>query len=327
MSSQSPLLSIVVLNYNGHRYLTRTIPSFLSQSYPDVEVIVSDNGSTDESLSYLASFSKVRILKNGENIGYNQGKNNGVKEAKGDFVLLLDEDIELPTVTTLHELVLSYLDLKDRHQDLAFLAPMLLDSGSARTKYYGIYYSFVGKRINNQIPVEMVTRYKDDIRVGAFHGGAVLFEKKRWEAIGGFDEDYKFGLDDFDIGARASILGYSLYLFKQPLIHLGKSKDDDKRHFAAKYATYYEGLFAMAYKNFSLSHLVLFILLFPGYVFVLNFLLILNKRNLYLLPSPLIGLVSILKTYKVLIYKRKEIQSRRKVKSDNFLLIVPPKFF
>lgn len=326
MSDLLPLISIVVLNYNGFRYLKRIIPSFFAQKHPRVEVIVSDNGSSDESLSFLKRNPTIILLENGSNIGYNQGKNRGIAAAKGKYILLLDEDIEIPETGFLTSILAYYQNLKLRGERIGFLSPVMIDEGSSSTKYYGIYYSFFGKKINRPVPLQKIVNYSDEIQIGAFHGGSVFFEKTVWNELGGFDRDFKFGLDDYDLGARAYLLGYSNFLFKQPLIHLGKAKDQNKRHFAWKYENYYEGLVAMAYKNFHTLHLAIFLVLFPFYALVLNTLLIVTKRNVYLLFSPVRGSIRIFSSLKFLRKKRSLLQKKRTVASDSFMRIRAPHF-
>ena len=88
-----PLVSVVMLNYNGLKYLKETIPPILELDYPNYEFIIVDNGSTDGSIEFINEFEKIRLIENGENLGYSNGKNIGVWEAKGEYILSLDNDI------------------------------------------------------------------------------------------------------------------------------------------------------------------------------------------------------------------------------------------
>jgi GT2 family glycosyltransferase len=323
----NPLISIVVLNYNGLEFLKKTIPSFFAQDYLNYEIIIVDNGSTDKSLEYLDQFSRVKVVKNKENLGYNKGKNIGVLEAKGDFILLLDEDIEIIQKSFLSSVFSFYNNLILRHSNIGFLSPMLFDDGKFVTKYYGIYYSLFGKKVNKKMKLEQVIKYNEDIQIGAFHGGAVFFKKDLWLEIGGFDDDYKFGMDDFDVGARSWIMGYSNFLYKNnDLVHLGKNKDNDRKRFANKFASYYEGLAVMAFKNYKLSNLILFFVIFLPYIVVLNTALIIYKKNIYLMKSPFVGAYKFIKSIPVLKNKRKVIQKNRIVQNDLFLKIKAPTF-
>ncbi len=266
------------------------------------------------------------MIENGLNTGYNIGKNTGVVNANGDFVLLLDEDIEIENISFLKNILNFHNEFLLRNEKLGFISPVLVDDQKSTTKYYGIYYGVFGKRINKEYDLSKILKQRTVIKLGAFHGGAVFFQKTVWHELGGYDEDYNFCMDDFDLGARSWIMGYSNYLFPIELIHLGKSKDYDKKRFSKKYTSYYEGIAAMAYKNFNTLHLLLFFLCYFPYVVLLNSALIIFRQNKYLVFSPFFALNNFLRRFNKLKIKRKLIQSQRSVNNDVFLSIEPPFF-
>jgi len=83
MKNDYPLVSIVMLNFNGQKYLKQTIPSMLNSDYPNCEFIVIDNNSTDSSVEFIKKFKRIKLIQNKENCGYSKGKNIGVKNARG----------------------------------------------------------------------------------------------------------------------------------------------------------------------------------------------------------------------------------------------------
>lgn len=86
-------VSIVVLNYNYARFVDQAIRSALSQTYAHCEVIVVDNGSTDNSLEVVQGFgSQVRLVRQATNIGQGQGYNLGFEAARGEWIIWLDAD-------------------------------------------------------------------------------------------------------------------------------------------------------------------------------------------------------------------------------------------
>ena len=87
------LISVIVLNYNGRGFLDGCLTSLASQTYSDFEVIVVDNGSRDGSPDYIEeNYPWVRLAKNDENLGFAGGTNVGIRAAKGEFILTLNND-------------------------------------------------------------------------------------------------------------------------------------------------------------------------------------------------------------------------------------------
>lgn len=95
MSLQSDLLaSLIVLNWNGKEHLARCLPSLWALDRSNYEVILVDNGSTDDSVEYVISeFPGIRVIENGRNLGYAGGMNVGIAQSEGDVVVLLNNDI------------------------------------------------------------------------------------------------------------------------------------------------------------------------------------------------------------------------------------------
>jgi GT2 family glycosyltransferase len=91
-----PLVSVVVLSYNSANHLPHCLKSVFSQNYQNLEVILVDNASEDESIEVAKKFPKVKIIANVENLGFSGGMNLGYSKSRGDFVLLLNPDTVLP---------------------------------------------------------------------------------------------------------------------------------------------------------------------------------------------------------------------------------------
>ncbi len=102
------LISIIILNYNGRQYLKDCFKSLKKQIYQPIELIMIDNGSSDGSVEYVReNFSDIRIIQNNKNYGFAEGNNIGVKSAKGEYVVLLNNDVTVPNnwLTELYETV------------------------------------------------------------------------------------------------------------------------------------------------------------------------------------------------------------------------------
>lgn len=88
-----PLVSVVIVNYNGKRFLKDCLKSLKDSNYKNLEILLVDNGSSDDSLKYVKRyFPKIHIIELKDNIGFAGGNNIGIRRAKGKYILLLNND-------------------------------------------------------------------------------------------------------------------------------------------------------------------------------------------------------------------------------------------
>jgi len=98
---KNPLVSVNILTYNGEKLIEECLKSVLSQTYPNIEILVIDNNSTDKTMEKIQiSKSKfqtfpIEIIENKKNLGFAVGHNQGIKKSKGDYVLCLNQDVVL----------------------------------------------------------------------------------------------------------------------------------------------------------------------------------------------------------------------------------------
>ena len=98
MRHNNPLVSINVITYNSQKYIDDCLGSVFSQTYPNFEVLIIDNASTDDTVDYLRKISKrpnLKMIFNKKNIGFAAGHNKGIKNSRGDFILCLNHDVAL----------------------------------------------------------------------------------------------------------------------------------------------------------------------------------------------------------------------------------------
>src|SRR5207248_4150037 len=89
-------VSVVIINFNGRKYLEQFIPSVLASTYPGMELIVADNASTDDSLRFLRShYPGIRIIELKRNHGYAGGYNMALQEVESEYYVLLNSDVEV----------------------------------------------------------------------------------------------------------------------------------------------------------------------------------------------------------------------------------------
>lgn len=89
----NPKVSIIIVNWNSKDYIKNCIDSLLNQTFQDFEIILVDNGSTDDSLEYVEKkYPQISIIKNKKNLGFAAGNNIGIKNSSGKFIALFNQD-------------------------------------------------------------------------------------------------------------------------------------------------------------------------------------------------------------------------------------------
>lgn len=197
------MISAIVVNYNGAEFLPACLSSLCTQTWRDLEVIVVDNGSTDDSdriSDELAN--RVRLIRSRENLGYGGGINAGIAVASGDAILALNNDIVLDRSCVEH-LALSM----ETDPRIGMCAPkMLLPDG--RLNSTGLCISRSGAAWNRDMGRE---DRGSETAVGEILGpcgGAALYRRAMIEQVGSFDESFFLYMEDVDIAVRARLSGW-----------------------------------------------------------------------------------------------------------------------
>lgn len=217
------LVSVVILNWNGMRYIGRCIESVLQQTYKNLEIIIIDNGSTDDSVELVKEkYPKVKLIKNKVNEGFCRANNTGFKLARGEYILPLNYDVIL-TKTFLEEMV----RIMERYPNAGIVGGKLLSMTNKQT------IDSTGHIIlKNRVPLD---RGRGEIDKGQYDreepmfgisGAAPLYRWNMLEAIkiNGeyFDESFFSYFEDVDIEWRAQLLGWScIYTPKAVAYHYG----------------------------------------------------------------------------------------------------------
>lgn len=259
-------LSVVIVSYNVQYFLEQCILSVQAASKNiKVEVIVVDNNSTDESCKLLLEkYSDVILIENKENIGFSKANNQGVKIARGEYVLILNPDTVVAEDTFTQ--ILEYASSK---QNLGVLGVKLIDgSGNflpeskrgiptprvSFNKLFGISSKRTGKYYAthlNENETGVVA-----ILVGAF----MLLKRSVYNEVNGFDEAYFMYGEDIDLSYKILNKGYQNYYYsKTQVIHYkGESTQKD-----VKYLKYFYKAMKIFYKkHFKLNKVYDFIMSF-----------------------------------------------------------------
>lgn len=201
----SPRVSVVIPSWNGRAWLDVVLPSLERQRFRDFEAIVVDNGSSDGSVEHLRErWPWAQVVALAHNVGFAAGVNRGIESARGEYVALVNNDMEL------HEDFLGALvaGLDSEPAAASVTAKMLdleardlIDGAGDVLRWSGVVMPRGrGERDDGQydIPAEVFSAC----------GGAALYRRAALDEVGPFDEAFFAQMEDVDWGLRARLLGY-----------------------------------------------------------------------------------------------------------------------
>ena len=218
MVSKNPLISIIILNYNSGDFLTNCVDSIKNSNFENFEIIIVDNGSTDESLENCKTkFNDLNFIENEKNLGYCEGNNIGINRAKGDFIVILNPDT-IVQQNWLKELLSAFeVNGEGLYQPkLLFLNDKTkINSAGNMIQIFGFGFSRGHGEVDEG-------QYDSFEQIGFASGACLFTSRKVIEKIGRF-EPFLFAYnEDMDLGWRALKLGIkSFYVPKSVVYHFG----------------------------------------------------------------------------------------------------------
>lgn len=204
-----PLVSVVMSNYNGItlNLLNDSLPPTLKNSYPNLEVILVDNASTDNSVAYIKNkFGKnprLKIIQNHINM-YSLGLNLGVKNSSGKYVAFFNNDVVVED--DYFQKIITFLE---KNPDIAlaqgklvsYYNKKIIDSAGETMDYFGNPIT-IGSGQNAK------ESYNQTMEILSVSGSCSILRKSVISKIGYFDDDYGIGYEDMDLSLRAWLRGY-----------------------------------------------------------------------------------------------------------------------
>lgn len=206
---ESHSVSVIVINHNGIQFLGKCLQSILASEYPDFEIIIVDNASSDNSANFLLSASsqtsKLRIILNSKNLGPAAARNQAASIAKGAILAFLDND----TRPDRKWLTYGCRSLED-HQVGAVQCKLLLDDGSNRIDSIGSLLSKLGFLIQ-RVPLGVIEdkgQYDHPTDIFCTKSAGMIVRRTAFEVVGRFDEDYFIFNEEMDVCWRLWLAGY-----------------------------------------------------------------------------------------------------------------------
>ena len=212
------MISIVVLNYNGLRYLDDCLSSLAMQTIRDFEVIVVDNASTDGSVEHIeANFPWVRLVINKKNLGFAGGTNSGIRAARGELIFTFNNDARADS-RLLEHLQKPMSDPNMANSKVGVCAAkMLFPDG--RINSAGICVSRSGAAWDRGMFESDEGQYNLQEEVFGACAGAALYRKKMLDEIGLFDEDFFLYMEDVDLAFRGRLAGWKCIYVPEAVVY------------------------------------------------------------------------------------------------------------
>lgn len=218
--------SVVILNYNGKHHLETFLPSVVRYTPKWAEIIIADNGSTDDSLPFLEKhFPKLRIIKLKKNYGFAEGYNKALKKLKSQYFVLLNSDVEVT-----HNWLPPIIDEMDLRPEIAAAQPKIRSYAQRdQFEYAGAAGGFIdkfgfpfcrGRLFDN---CEQDQGQYDTIREVFWATGACLvIRAKAYFEAKGLDKRFFAHMEEIDLCWRLKNRGYKIYCFPHSVVyHLG----------------------------------------------------------------------------------------------------------
>jgi len=218
--------AVVILNWNGKRFLEKFLPEIVEYSKEDADIIVADNNSSDDSISFLKEhFPEIRIIQNSENGGFAKGYNDALKEVHAKYYILLNSDIEVSPnwIKPLYQLM-------EKNTDIAACQPKLLDyNNKSNFEYAGaaggfldyLGFPFCRGRIFFNIEVDK-GQYNDTTEIFWATGACLMIRSELYHKNNGLDEDFFAHMEEIDLCWRLKNQGHKIYYCGESTVyHVG----------------------------------------------------------------------------------------------------------
>jgi len=221
-----PKVAVVILNWNGVKHLRQFLPSVLTSIYPDLDIVVGDNASTDDSVEFIKqNYPSVKIIQNDQNYGFTGGYNRVLEHVEADYYILLNSDVEVSPGW-----IAPVINLMESDPLIAAAAPKIraynqkgyLEHAGAAGGFIDSYgYPFCQGRMFYEIEADN-GQYQQSKEVFWATGAAMFVKQHCWREAGGFDDRFFAHMEEIDLCWRLKNMGYRvMYCAESEVFHLG----------------------------------------------------------------------------------------------------------
>lgn len=322
-----PLVSVIIVNFNGREYLEDCLSSLKRTSYENKEIILVDNGSSDDSIEIAKRIlPSIKIIENKTNLFFARANNQGYEIAKGKYIFLLNNDTKVDK--SIFEEQIKYLE---GHPECGATQPRVLRMDDpTKLDSIGSFFTRTGFLYHYAFGKADAPTLRKKIELFSAKGCSLMLRSELIKKIGLFDEDFVAYFEETDLCWRIWLSGHTVnYIPSNFILHKGWGTAS-RVNFSRILFHSYKNRIATLVKNLDSKNLLLILPLHLllcvaaplGYVFVGK-----PKNGLAVLSA--LGWVFLNSTE--LVKKRKANQGIRKIKDEEFLpkltRQVSPKYF
>lgn len=216
-------VAVVILNWNGEKFLRQFLPGVVEFSHELADVVVVDNHSTDGSLDLLAKeFPHVQLVKLDQNYGFAGGYNHGLKHIPNEYFVLLNSDVEVTPGWI--QPVIHYMESEP---GMVACQPKILDfhrkewfeyAGAAGGFIDKDAYAFCAGRIFFQFERDE-DQFQENIEVFWASGAAMFIRRDAWLEVGGLDMDFFAHMEEIDLCWRLKNRGYKVGACRNSIVY------------------------------------------------------------------------------------------------------------
>ncbi len=252
-------VSVVILNWNGAKYLEKFLPDIIKYSaMPGVEIIIADNCSSDNSIDFIkTNFPQIKLILFDRNYGFAEGYNKAVKQINSEYYVFLNNDVEVS-----ENWLLPVIEYMDAHTDVGASMPKLRGYiDKERFEYAGAAGGFLDKygypfcrgRVFDTVEKDS-GQYDNTCEIFWATGACMYVRAEVFSKVGGFDKEFFAHMEEIDLCWRMKWFGYKImYLPQVTVFHVGGgvlSQDNPRKTFL----NFRNNLFLL-FKNLPSGHL------------------------------------------------------------------------
>jgi GT2 family glycosyltransferase len=314
MEHSKPVISIIIVNHNGVRFLPRLLQSIYEQTFNKYEVIVVDNESKDDSIEYLKRNHRGVKIVSYENKGFGSACNIGARQSNGEYLTFFNEDMYIP-IDFLEKMYNEFYEVEKNDPRIAGMSCKMVDfdaNPDLVPNKYGGQIDLFGYPINKW----------DEKDIFTISGSPFFCNKKTFYKLGGFSEFIFLYGEDTELCWRSRILGYTLYMnHKTHVFHYGGGVTGGFTPAKISLILIAPVISVINCYSFVVL-LIVFLMYLPFVLTLLIFLTIYYRYDLSILKNYLANLKKILSSSHEVLKFRKMVQRNRVLKDREILKYV-----